>query len=281
MVVMTKCVCCRVSLCLLSCAWLLLSGCLHARTIVPQPRGARPFVSFYKDGTRRAEGAYLRGKKHGFFTKWFRYGRKQFEGRYVHGKPHGTHRFWRAHGAIKRKMIYSYRKGVPHLRRQDFYGTLPHRELFYVNNRLVKRIRWSGRHKLRETEYRGQGRELRRVWYPQSGPRSVCSFRRHRRHGLCRRWYPSGKPKREITYANRARHGLSRQWDAAGRLLYRSRYEKGQPHGEEIYFYSNGEPYKRNRYWRGRRCGEALQFRKTGTLWRKRAYPPCPAAWQP
>lgn len=198
------------------------TGCHHVQTTHPQPHEAKPFVYRAKDG-KKLEGAYLRGKKHGYFVRWDRHGIKRFEGRYRHGMPQGVHKHWNRYGQLIRRFVYRYSKGGRFRYVASYVTGYRRQELFYEGRRF-RRVIWQGKVK-RSEELRVSG-DLARMknWFRSGRLQSVRHYHRGTLHGVSKVWHQNGHMASRIHFDKGLRAGPFAKWHTNGKLFSSGRY---------------------------------------------------------
>lgn len=272
----------------LSFGLLWLWGCHTIKTTHPQPPGATPFVTHYSSGQKRAEGAYLRNKRHGYFVRWHTNGARSFEGRFVHGQPHGIHVFWNKYGRTQRRMTHSRKGNKAQVHIVYFIAERVRRELLYVGagfkQRLIREAIWVGKHRSKQKDVFPDGRVKKQMWSSNGTPTRLRWYKNHRLHGVAKDWFPGGKLAFHGAYHRGLQVGVVRRWFPDGRRQSVFGYRKTPcsstsvhrkkrrvkwrscPHGWWRKWYSTGRLALRGQFRDGAMIGHWQSWHKNGQL---------------
>lgn len=165
-----------------------------------------PFVEYFTNGVKRAEGAFANNQKHGLVTTWFWTGAVESRVEYREGIRHGrTETFWPNGG---RRAVEEYRLGVATGQWQAWSeaGALES-EAFFLEDQgsFVEREFWDNGQLRQETPYLD----------------GVA-------HGRVTAFWPNGWPMTHGMMIRGVRDGLWPVWDEAGLLLQEERWQDGE-----------------------------------------------------
>ncbi|MHA1682431.1 MAG: toxin-antitoxin system YwqK family antitoxin [Promethearchaeota archaeon] len=103
-------------------------------------------------------------------------------------------------------------------------------------------------------------------YHPDGSLRSICSFKKSKKHGPEKHWYLGGTLKYEINWKEGKKHGLEND-----RMLgCEINWKEGKKHGVEKWWHDNGTLHMEIHWEEGKMHGMVKIWHKNGTLYRER-----------
>ena len=204
-----------------------------------KPREDGPFIDYWSNGKKRAEGTYKNKNLDGVYTGYFESGKKNLTATYVGGERHGTTTTWHKNGRKESEVTWSSGKlNGPHTRwhengQKSFEGVVRNGEYhgstkgYYENGQMRYLAEW---HSLPQASVTSSG------GYHYGG-------RGGNPDGTNISWHKNGQKKRVSTYKKGKL--ISRTiWHENGQKAVEKNFKDGEPASELVsakYWNSKGK----------------------------------------
>ena len=156
-----------------------------------KPRKDGPFIEYWSNGKKRAEGTYKNKKLDGVYTEYFESGKKKSALTYVGGERNGPYTWWFESG--QKSVEGTFKAGTEH-------GTTK----CYHENGKMSYLRGHGPNR-NETNWHKNGRK-----------QSEVTYKNGQIDGLTTRWHSNGQKAVEVNYKNGKRVS-AKYWNSKGK----------------------------------------------------------------
>ena len=222
---------------------------------------------YHPNGTKRSEGEFLNGKKHGEWRDWDSTGQLISSISYADGLRDGPFTLWTASKATDRVLELERNLGNPS-------GIQKHEGHFTADKLNGEYKIWFSNDSLYEHSYYRNGSfdRFRRLYDPNGTLRIKAHYKNGAYHGTWDSYTKDGKPRKFRLY-DRGKLKLSTDYayfgDGHPRLMESHIYdEKGNPiaHGNWKEFHLDGQTKSSTNYKHGKLDGEMLGYYANGQL---------------
>jgi antitoxin component YwqK of YwqJK toxin-antitoxin module len=164
------------------------------------------YREFYPDGSKFAEGQYVKGRQHGEWTYWHKSGEVARTVNYKNGQPDGSWEVFRDDGTLSAQRSYKGGKRDGTWVVFDDTGKKPTREESYKD---------------------GLADGTWKVWFPDGKLQTEVNFKEGKRHGPMQVWDDEGVKRADLTYQDNLLEGTATVVGADGKTVVQQ-YEKGK-----------------------------------------------------
>ena len=212
----------------------------------------------------------------GYWNFYYKNGIKKSEGEFIKGKRNGAWKYYSETGGIKEEGVYD--AGNEKLYKSYYDNNNLSMEVTVANNKIngTKKSYFSNGNIASSTEYKdGEINGTESYYYRNGSPRYTLKNVNNSLSGDLVEYFDNGKVYQKVTFANSNREGASKTfWNNAGNTVEtEGNYVKNKPVGEWKTYYRSGKPLKQMSYNNdGQLDGVLKEFHENGKLETEEVY---------
>ena len=203
-----------------------------------------PWIEWFFNGARIAEGNYRQDLKHGLETRYLARGLKISDTNYENGERHGKHIEWFAENQKSKEADYEH--GQLHGDVIEWYvGGQQQKSLtrYAHGEKHGPEIRWypNGQKQFEAENVHDKKNGPVTEWFTAGKEKLTLAYRDGKRQGMMVQWYPNGNKQMEGEFVDGKQQGVWQEWFDDQSKAAVSKWEAGQREGLQTYWHRNGQ----------------------------------------